>query len=145
MDLAEMQKRGEIAKVEPDMKVANRLLESSEEWIAAAEDSRKAGHAEAALALAYNAMLNAGRALLAAKGFRTSSETHHKTVVAFCAAVIPKDAMALVTSFNRYRIRRHDVVYGEVEGESVSDGEAGAAIGKARELLSAIRKACGAQ
>jgi len=46
-----MQKRGEIAKVEPDMKVANRLLESSEEWIAAAEDSRKAGHAEARLHL----------------------------------------------------------------------------------------------
>ena len=97
MDLAEMQKRGEIAKVGPDMKMANRLLLSSEEWISAAEDSRKAGHAEASLALAYNAMLNAGRALLAAKGFRTASESHHKTVVAFCAAVIPKEASALVS------------------------------------------------
>jgi uncharacterized protein (UPF0332 family) len=143
LDLAELVSMGEVRKAEPDAKMAQRLLDSADRWIAAAQDSEKAGHFEAALALAYNAMLNAGRAFLAAKGFRTASETQHKAVVAFCSAVLPKDAMALATAFNKYRMRRHDIVYGEVEGESVSWGEASAAIGKAKELLAAIRKACG--
>ncbi len=140
MNLSELLGKHEIEQVKPDAETAKRLLRVSEGSIAAAEDNIKMGHCDVALSLAYNTMLNCGRALMAAKGYRPSSETHHKAVVEFCAAVLPSNALQLVSLFNRYRIRRHDIVYGDVEGGSVGENEAKTAIGKAKEFLEIIRK-----
>ncbi len=134
MNLSEMLKMREIQKVDPDRNTAEKLLKVSRDALKAAEDNLKMKHSDVALTLAYNAMLNAGRALMAAKGYRSNSETHHKTVVSFCAAVLPADSSQLVILFNRYRIRRHDIVYGDVEGGSVGESEAATAIRKAGEL-----------
>ena len=138
MNLSELLKKREIQAVEPDGKTAAKLLKVSQDAIAAAEDNVKMGHGDVALSLAYNAMLNSGRALMAAKGYRAYAETHHKSVVAFCAAVLPSESTQLVALFNRYRIRRHDIVYGEIEGGSVAESEAKGAIGKAGEFLKLI-------
>lgn len=140
MDLSELLKKREIQKVEPDGKTAEKLLKVSHDSIIAAEDNVKMSHNDVALQLAYNAMLNAGRALMAAKGYRAYSETHHKSVVGFCAAMLPSESSQLVALFNRYRIRRHDIVYGEIEGGSVGESEAKGAIEKAKELLGLITK-----
>ena len=140
MDLSELLKKREIQKVEPDRKTAEKLLKVSQDSITAAEDNVKMNHNDVALSLAYNAMLNAGRALMAAKGYRAYSETHHKNVVGFCSAVLPSEFSPLVALFNRYRIRRHDIVYGEIEGGSVGESEAKGAIDKSKELLNLIRK-----
>ncbi|PIU09428.1 hypothetical protein COT30_04505 [Candidatus Micrarchaeota archaeon CG08_land_8_20_14_0_20_49_17] len=140
VNLSDMLKKREIEKVEPDRKTADKLLRVSRDAIAAAEDNLKMGHNDVALSLAYNAMLNAGRAMMSAKGYRAYSETHHKGVVGFCAAVLPSESSQLVALFNRYRIRRHEIVYGEIEGGSVGESEAKGAIDKAGELLDLIKQ-----
>ncbi|MCX6777322.1 MAG: HEPN domain-containing protein [Candidatus Micrarchaeota archaeon] len=139
MSLSEMLQRREIQKVEPDGKTAGKLLKVSQDALVAAEDNLKMMHNDVALSLAYNAMLNAGRALMAAKGYRVHSETHHKAVVGFCSAALPSESSKLVALFNRYRIRRHDIVYGEIEGGSVGESEARGAIEKANEFLRLIK------
>ncbi len=139
MNLSEMLKKREILRVEPDPKTAKKLLAVSTGGIKAAEDNLKMNHNDVALQLAYTSMLNAGRALMAAKGYRGSSETHHKIVVNFCSVVLPADSMSLVSAFNRFRVRRHDIVYGEIEGGSVGESEAHSAIAKARDFLELIK------
>jgi len=139
MDLSEMLKKREIEKAEPDRKTAEKLFKVAQDNIEAAEDNLKMNHNDVALSLAYNAMLNAGRALMAAKGYRAYAEAHHKSVVGFCAAVLPASSAQLMALFNRYRMRRHDIVYGEIEGGSVGASEAEGAIEKAGELLALIK------
>ncbi len=139
MDLNEMLRKREIQKEEPDRKVAEKLLTVAADSLVAAQDNLKIGHNDVALSVAYNAMLNAGRALMAAKGYRVYSESHHKSVVAFCAAVLPSQSSQLVSLFNRYRMRRHDIVYGEVEARSVGESEARAAIEKAKEFIVLVK------
>lgn len=137
--MSEMLKKREIQKVGPDLEVANKLVRVSEDAIKAAEDNIKMNHNDVALSLAYNSMLNAGRALMAAKGYRAYSETHHKTTVNFCSVVLPAESSDLVNIFNRFRIRRHDIVYGEVESGSVGESEAHRAAEKAKEFLGLIK------
>lgn len=139
MSLSELLKKREITKVEPDPNSAARLFNAANSAIAAAKDNVKMRHNDVALSLAYHAMLNAGRALMASKGYRAFSETHHKTTVAFCAAVLPQQGAQLVVLFNRYRVRRHDIVYGEIEEGSVGDSEAQTAITKAEEFLALVK------
>jgi uncharacterized protein (UPF0332 family) len=103
----------------------------------AAGDNLKTGHPEWALAISYNAMLSAGMALMAHKGYRTFAEAHHLAVVQFCAAVLPKDSSDLVSTFNRYRVRRHDVVYGE--SGSVGEDEAKRAVENAKKFVSLVK------
>ena len=77
---------------------------------------------------------------MSAKGYRSRSETQHKTVVNFCAAVLPPEFSGLTALFNRYRVRRHDIMYGEVESDSVGESEARTVIKNAKELLGLVRK-----
>jgi len=93
------------------------------------------------LAIAYNAMLTAGRSLMVFKGYYPVSEAHHLAVVQYCAAILRSGSGELVKAFNRYRIRRHDVVYGETG--SVGKEEAKRAIGNARLFVDEIRKRVG--
>jgi uncharacterized protein (UPF0332 family) len=140
MSLSDLLRNREIQKVDADSTVAKKLVGIAEKAVAAANDNCKMGHNDVALQLAYNAMLNSGRALMANMGYRAYTETHHKSVVSFCTAVLPENASQLVALFNRYRVRRHDIVYGEIEGDSVGADEAKTAIEKASELLELIKK-----
>ncbi|MEW6329463.1 MAG: HEPN domain-containing protein [Candidatus Micrarchaeota archaeon] len=141
MDLRELLRKHLIKEVKPDKRSADELLRLAEKDISAAEDNLKTGHPDWALAIAYNAMLCAGRALMLSKGYGTNSESHHFAVVEFCASAMPSDASALVSAFNRYRIRRHDVIYGEAE--SVGEDEAKRAIANACAFVSRIKKMIG--
>ncbi len=139
MNLADLLKKREIERVEPDKVMAQKLLSASENALKAAQDNLKISHADVAISLAYNSMLNAGRALMAKKGFRPISETQHKTVVIFCSTVLSAELSPLVSSFNRMRVRRHDIVYGEIEEGSAGEEEAKEGIGKAGEFLREIK------
>ncbi|GEM_PF-978225 len=145
MDLQELLKRNEIRKKsEADMKFAFKLIERARHDIEAAKDNLKNGNFDWALAIAYNAMLNAGRAFVEAKGYRTDSESHHKIVVEFCAIMLGSDASELVKAFGKYRIRRNDIVYGEVESGGVSESEANTSIEKAGNFVKLVSEKIGA-
>jgi uncharacterized protein (UPF0332 family) len=138
VNLTELLKKHLIEKVDPDENLSKELLTNAERDLKAAEDNLNMKHTDWALAIAYNAMLSAGRALMAKKGYRAVAESHHIAVVQFCAAVLPTDSTALVAAFNRYRVRRHDVIYGEAE--SVGFDEARKAIDNAKKFVQKIKE-----
>ena len=140
MNLQELLKKRMIERFEPDERAAQGLLETARSNILAAEDNLKTKHPDWALAIAYNSMLSAGRALMFSKGYRPFSDSHHLAIVQFCAAIVPADSSALVTSFNRYRVRRHDVIYGEAD--SVGEDEARRAVENAKKFLEKAKQLC---
>jgi len=138
MNLNKLLKNDTIRKIEPDKKLANEFLELSKKDLKSAEANIKIKQFNWALAIAYNSMLYAGRAIMTFKGYKTSSDAHHLGVVQFCAAILPEESSQLASIFNRYRTRRNDVVYGEAE--SVGEDEAKTAIKNAKKFVSEIEK-----
>ena len=136
--MSELLKKGVIEAVELDKKIVKEFMELSRTDLLAAEDNLKTKHFGWALAISYNSMLYAGRALMAARGYRATSDAHHLGVVQFCAAILPQESSQLVVTFNRYRIRRHDVVYGEAE--QVKEEEAKRAIENAKIFVKKIEE-----
>jgi uncharacterized protein (UPF0332 family) len=136
MNLAELLEKHLVEKVEADPKLALELLKGAKKDLQTAQDNLKIAHSDWALAIAYNAMLYAGRALMARNGYRATSVAHHYAVVQYCFVVLGPDSNYLVKLFNRYRIRRHDVVYGQAE--SVGEDEAKHALENARKFVMKI-------
>lgn len=62
--------------------------------------------------VSYNAMLQAGRALMFYKGYRPRSAEHHLAVVSFIQAVFPtKFAPEILQAFSKARLRRNESMY----------------------------------
>lgn len=141
MNLAELLKKDLIRKTEADKTRTKELILLAERDLKVAIDNLNDENHDWALAIAYNSMLSAGRALMAFKGYFPVSEAHHLAVVQFCAAVLPSESIGLTNTFNRYRVRRHDVIYGEAG--SVGKEEAKRVIENARLFLKEIKKMVG--
>ena len=62
--------------------------------------------------LAYEAMLQAGRALVFSFGFRPRAAGSHKIVVDFSKKVLGEEIATTVFKFNKMRKTRHYLVYG---------------------------------
>jgi uncharacterized protein (UPF0332 family) len=133
-----MLKKDLARKTEADKAQVGELLKKAEEDLEDAKYNLAGGKYGWAVVIAYNAMLSAGRALMSSKGYRPSSESHHLSVVQFCAAVMPADTIELTSLFNKYRAKRHDIVYGETR--KTGKEEAARAIRKAGEFVRIIRK-----
>ncbi|MFA5295510.1 MAG: HEPN domain-containing protein [Methanoregulaceae archaeon] len=101
-----------------DLGVAENLLTSSSDW---------------AYTVAYNAILQAGRALLFAKGYRPSGSNQHISVVRFCEHFLSRDETLW---FERMRRKRHQAVY-DCAG-TISEHEARSAVKKAGDILQTI-------
>lgn len=93
-----VQIKNELAIAKNDLAAAKKML-GIQEW----------GWAHNA---AYNAMLQAGRALMFAKGYRPKSQDHHLTVVCFVAAVYSsKFSEDVLNAFSKARLRRNESLY----------------------------------
>lgn len=91
-----------------------------------------------ALAIAYNSMLQAGRALMFSKGYRPAGEYKHVGVVDFVHEVFGKEMSSrMIDVFNRARKKRHRVVYEETN--IVSIDEARNAVNLAEEFIEWVR------
>jgi uncharacterized protein (UPF0332 family) len=110
-----------------DLSSARRLLAEDRDW---------------AFAIAYNAVLQAGRALMLREGYRpTTGEGGHVAVIRFCEEFFGpryRDEMEL---FDRMRVRRNRVVY-DVSG-SVSRLEAEEAFTFAEEFVVRVQELVG--
>lgn len=79
---------------------------------------------------AYNAMLQAGRALLFSKGYRPKSTDHHLAVVSFVQAVFSsKFAPEVLEAFSKARLRRNESMYDRAG--SISERQARSLVEKA--------------
>jgi len=90
---------------------------------------------------AYNSMLQAGRALMFAKGYRPMAQEHHVAVISFVQAVysakIPPQAMQ---AFDKARKRRNESLYDRAGSISETQArnlveQAEIFVNKAREIL----------
>ena len=104
-----------------DLSTAARNLEEAPDW---------------AYSIAYNSILQAGRALMFFDGYRSRGGEQHATVVEFVEERLGTEYASQVRLFDQMRRKRHRVIY-EVAG-LVSKREAEQAIAFAREFVEKI-------
>lgn len=110
MSLPRLESQGLIEKVKYDDKQVQANLLRARRDLLTSRATLKIDE-EWAYAIAYHAMLRAGRALMFTSGYRPRGKDQHKTVVEFCAEILGKDFQDLTGRFNRMRAKRHDFIY----------------------------------
>lgn len=89
------------------------------------------------VAVSYNAMLSATRALMLDKGYRPSSQEGHVAVIRFLEATLDTETgNRMITAMNGMRKKRHRIVYEEMD--IISNDEAKQAIIRAEEFVKAV-------
>jgi len=118
------QAQRQIELARRDLSASHRLMAEDRDW---------------AFAIAYNGILQAGRALMVHEGFRaTSGEGGHVAVVRFCEEYFGHRYREDMELFDRMRITRHRVVY-DVSG-SISAHEAQEAFMFAEQFVRRVEK-----
>ena len=109
-----------IALAHRDLRTSRTILPTDHDW---------------AYTIAYNAVLQAGRALMFSKGYRPDGVNQHISVVKFAELFLEKpDALI----FDRMRRKRHTSVY-DISG-SISETEAESAVNHAKLLIRQIEE-----
>ncbi len=95
-----------------------------------------------ALSIAYNAMLQAARALMYFKGYRASSSGGHYAVIQFVKTAFTKEfSEETLRYFDKLRHKRHMAVY--EEADLLSAKEAAYAIEEAQRFLEKAKNLAG--
>jgi len=88
------------------------------------------------LAIAYHAMIRAGRALMYSRGFLPTTKKSHKTIVEFTKIILGHEYDALVSRFNRLRRKRHNFIY--ESKNHITSSEAKSSLETAKKLINEI-------
>jgi uncharacterized protein (UPF0332 family) len=122
--LEDLLRSGVIHKIKPDQNLARNALVRSERDIDTAKTLFKNRKYDWSLAVSYNAMLQAGRALMLKQGYRPSSKEGHVSVVRFLHEVFGmKIGEKLMMTFDSMRKKRHRIVYEEMDIVSEAEAE----------------------
>ena len=138
MSYLELQNRGLIHPHHGSKKQAQKYLKLAERDI---KTSQKiiAEDWDWAFSIAYNAILQAGRALMFHEGYRpTSGEGAHIAVVQFAEITLGKAFENEISLFDKMRQKRHRVIY-DVAG-IISQHEAEQSFEFARKFVAIIRE-----
>lgn len=107
-----------------DLKTAKQMMDQSRDW---------------AYNIAYNALLQASRALMLAEGYRpTSGEGQHKVTILFAEAALGERFESEIRFFDKMRVKRNRAVY-DTAG-IVSESEARQAVAFAERFIEKIRE-----
>jgi len=87
-------------------------------------------------AIAYHAMIRAGRALMFSHGYLPTTKNSHKTIMEFTGSILGDKYKDLMLRFNRMRRKRHDFIYDSQNHTTLS--EAKSAITTAGEFIDKI-------
>jgi uncharacterized protein (UPF0332 family) len=124
-------------RIMPDRKLALNSIKRARRDIDTAKTLISNERFDWALAVSYNAMLTAGRALMFDRGYRPSSTEGHLAVVKFLSVMLGAEVgERMVTIMNNMRKKRHRIVYEEMD--IVSMGEAEQAIRWTKEFVDTI-------
>lgn len=127
--------------IETDKNLVNNTLKLAERDIQTSENVFNDGDYDWSFAISYNAMLQAGRALMFSEGYRPKGEYKHVSVVEFVKTKFEdKFADRLLFVFNKIRKKRHIAVYEQVNIISKNEAEnafitAKEFVAKAKEIL----------
>lgn len=119
----------------PDFKQISYQLQRSLKDLKTAEANLKIDLTWA-LAIAYHAMIRAGRALMYSKGYLPTTKRTHKTIVEFTKLILGHEYGALVSKFNRLRRKRHDFIYDSKN--HITHSEAISSLETAKKLIAKI-------
>lgn len=139
VSLEELLRSRVIRRTKPNHAFAANSLKRAQRDIGTAKTLIASRKYDWSLAISYNAMLQAGRALMFARGYRPSSTEGHVAVVKFLHATLGKEASdRMILVLNGMRKKRHRIVY---EGtDIVSEGEAVQSVKWAEEFLNTVNR-----
>ena len=139
MSLEALLKERVIRRIRVDEKLVRKTFEIANRDLETAKEVYKHRSYSWSLAIAYNSMLQAGRALMFSRGFKPAGEYKHVAVVKFLHEVFGKELTdRLIMIFDRIRKKRHRVIY--EEPDIVSKDEAKNVIKWAGEFLEKVKK-----
>ncbi len=138
-NLGELLSNKMIAKVASSRKQVEDIIKVAERDLQVAKDNLANGYADWALNIGYNAMLQAGRALMLSRGYRPVGEGKHVAVIEFVKSEYSKQVPSQVLYvFSKTRKKRHKAVY--EEADVVSESEARTVITNAEEFVNAAKQ-----
>ena len=139
MNLEELLSKGMIEALKIDDNLIKKTINRGEKNLKSAEAIFKSEEYDWTLAVAYSAMLQAGRALMFSKGYRPKGEYKHLSVIEFVHSEFgDKISSKMIRLFDNYRKKRNKIVYEEYD--IVAGDEAKEAIEFAEELLKIVKK-----
>lgn len=112
-----------MERAERDLKTAAKIMAEDWDW---------------GFAVAYNAILQASRAYMFARGYRPAGAQGHKNTFAFMGLAMGNDYQDLITYFDRMRNKRNQAIY-DVAG-MITETEARNLFARAVEFVALIRK-----
>lgn len=139
MKLSELLDSGLIEKIPASAEKAEHSLTISERDLDTAEHLFDKNDFDWCFSVAYNAMLQAGRAIMWLKGYRPRGSSSHISIIEFVKAVESFNEPAQVTFLlNKMRQKRHLLVY--EEAGVISENEAESALKNARLFIDKIKE-----
>lgn len=124
-----------IKKQKPDFRQISYQLRRSLKDLKTAEANLKIDLTWA-LAIAYHAMIRAGKSLMYSKGYLPTTKRSHKTIVEFTKLILGHEYDNLVSRFNRLRRKRHDFIYDSKN--HITNSEAKSSLDTAKRLIDKI-------
>ena len=118
--------RQAMALAERDLRAARKIMQDELDW---------------GFAVGYNAVLQASRAYMFAKGYRPASAEAHKNTLAFMALALGRKHEALVMYFDRMRVKRHRAVYDQPG--LITRREADDLLARAEDFVALVRERIG--
>lgn len=124
MSLEELLRSRVIRRTRPDRSLALNSIKRSRRDIDTAKTLISSEKFDWSLAVSYNAMLVAGRALMFDKGYRPSSTEGHLAVVKFLNVALGTEVSdRMIMVMNGMRKKRHRIVYEEMDIVSKNEAE----------------------
>ena len=136
-NLENLLNEGVIKKVTTDKELISNSISLAERDLKTALKVFKEKDFDWTLTISYNAMLQAGRALMFSHGFRPSGSFKHLAVSRFVSLFQFELGENLILIFDKIRKRRHIAVYDF--SETVSESEAKNAVKKSSEFVNKIK------
>lgn len=123
MNLSDLLSKGLVEKFQSDPEQIKKEMDIAKNDISSAKNMLTIREWGWAHNVAYNAMLQAGRALMFSKGYRPKSSEHHVAVVSFMEAVYSaKFSSEVLQSFGKARLRRSESMYDRAGSISEKQG-----------------------
>ncbi len=129
-------------KISKDENLVKNALQLAQRDIKTANDVYNNKDFDWAFSITYNAMLQAGRALMFSEGYRPKGEAKHVAVIEFVKKKFGnKFADKILFMFNKIRKKRHIAVYEQVN--IISEDEAKNALNTAKDFVDKVKELIG--
>jgi uncharacterized protein (UPF0332 family) len=135
MQFSELENKNLIRKTKINYKQIYNFLSRSRQDLITSKSNLPIDEAWS-YAIAYHAMLRAGRSLMISFGYRPLGKDQHATVVRFTSIVFGNKLKDLTNMFDRMRRKRHDFIYDP--NRPIPRQEATQAVADAEELVKQI-------